>query len=56
MGPGPMVIGHGLMVVGGGGDGLVVSDCGPMGMGHGSRCGVFNGTAGFGLGLHRSRS
>ena len=28
--------GHGLMVVGGGCDGSMVDDCGPMGMGRGS--------------------
>ena len=44
----------GLMVVGGGSDGPMVKYCGPMGMGRGSRCGVFNGTMGFGPGLHQS--
>ena len=29
------VVGHGLMVVGGGSDGPMVGDCGPMGMGRG---------------------
>ena len=59
----------GPMVVGGGGDGSMVSDCCLMGMGRGSdgsmvvvlvpkgrgsQCSVFNGTVGFGLGLPRS--
>ena len=45
----------GLTVVGGGsGDGPMVGDCGPMGMGRWSQCSVFNGTVDFGPGLHRS--
>ena len=51
-----MVVGRGLMVIGGGGDGPMVNDCGPMGMGRGSQFGVFNGTMGFGPGLHQSTS
>ena len=31
-----MVMGRGLMVVGGGGDGPMVGDCDPMGIGRGS--------------------
>ena len=42
------------MVVGGGSDGPMVGECGSTGMGRGSRCGVFNGTVGFSLGLHQS--
>ena len=54
LGHGPMVVGCGLMVVGGGDDGLMVDDCGSMGISHGPRCSVFNGIVGFGLGLYRS--
>ena len=44
----------GPMVMGGGGNGSMVGDCGLTGMGCGSWCSVFNGTVGFGPGLHRS--
>ena len=46
-----MVVGRGLMVIGGSGDGPMVNDCGPMAMGCGSQCSVFNGTVGFNSGL-----
>ena len=52
---GPMVMGggsDGLMGMGHGSDGPMAMVLVPMG--NGSRCGVFNGIVGFGLGLHQS--